>query len=62
MLVSSKEANIQQGKISMESPMGQALFNREAGDRLDVAVSIGSTDLQNHRDIEEVIVPAGMCN
>ena len=41
MLVSSKEANIQQGKISMESPMGQALFNREAGDRLDVAAPSG---------------------
>jgi transcription elongation factor GreA len=41
MLVSSKEANIQLGKISMESPLGQALFNREAGDMLDVAAPSG---------------------
>jgi transcription elongation factor GreA len=41
MLVSSKEANIQQGKISLESPMGQALFNKEAGDRLDVTAPSG---------------------
>jgi transcription elongation factor GreA len=41
MLVSSKEANIQQGKISLESPMGQALFNKEAGDRLEVAAPSG---------------------
>jgi len=40
-LVSSKEANIQQGKISLESPMGQALFNKEAGDMLKVAAPSG---------------------
>jgi len=41
MLVSSKEANIQLGKISLESPMGQALFNKEAGATLDVAAPSG---------------------
>jgi len=41
MLVSSKEANIQQGKISLVSPMGQALFNKEAGDMLEVAAPSG---------------------
>lgn len=41
MLVSSKEANIQQGKISLVSPMGQALFNKEAGDTLEVAAPSG---------------------
>ena len=40
-LVSSKEANIQQGKISLVSPMGQALFNKEAGDTLKVAAPSG---------------------
>ena len=40
-LVSSKEANIQQRKISLVSPMGQALFNREAGDTLEVVAPSG---------------------
>jgi len=40
-LVSSKEANIQQGKISLVSPMGQALFNKEAGDTLKVTAPSG---------------------
>jgi len=40
-LVSSQEANIQQGKVSLISPMGQALFNREAGDTLQVAAPSG---------------------
>ncbi|MBN1689438.1 MAG: transcription elongation factor GreA [Dehalococcoidia bacterium] len=40
-LVSSKEANIQQGKISLSSPMGQALFNKEAGETLEVTAPSG---------------------
>jgi len=40
-LVSSKEANIQQGKISIVSPMGQALFNKEVGDTLEVSAPSG---------------------
>jgi transcription elongation factor GreA len=40
-LVSSKEANIQQGKISLNSPLGQALFNKEAGETLEVAAPSG---------------------
>ena len=40
-LVSSKEANIQQRKISLVSPMGQALFNKEAGDTLEVVAPSG---------------------
>jgi len=40
-LVSSKEANIQQRKISLVSPMGQALFNKEAGDMLEVTAPSG---------------------
>jgi len=40
-LVSSKEANIQQGKISLNSPLGQALFNKEAGEMLEVTAPSG---------------------
>ncbi len=40
-LVSSQEANIQQGKISIVSPMGQALFNKEVGDTLEVSAPSG---------------------
>lgn len=41
MLVGSKEANIKQGKISIVSPMGQALFNKEIGDILEVNAPSG---------------------
>lgn len=40
-IVSSQEANIKQHKISLASPMGQALFNREAGDLLEVNAPSG---------------------
>ena len=40
-LVGSKEANIIQGKISIVSPMGQALFNKEIGDILEVNAPSG---------------------
>jgi transcription elongation factor GreA len=40
-LVSSSEANIKQGKISMASPMGQALFNKETGETLEVKAPSG---------------------
>jgi transcription elongation factor GreA len=40
-LVGSREANIKQGKISIESPMGQALFNKQIGDVLEVNAPSG---------------------
>lgn len=40
-LVSAKEASIGQGKISMASPMGQSLFNRETGDVFEVNAPSG---------------------
>ena len=40
-LVGSKEANIKQGKISIVSPMGQALFNKQIGDVLEVNAPSG---------------------
>jgi transcription elongation factor GreA len=40
-LVGSKEANIKQGRISIVSPMGQALFNKEVGEVLEVNAPSG---------------------
>jgi transcription elongation factor GreA len=40
-LVGSKEANIKQGRISIVSPMGQALFNKEVGAVLEVNAPSG---------------------
>lgn len=40
-LVGSKEANIKQGRISIVSPMGQALFNKEVGDIFEVNAPSG---------------------
>ncbi len=48
-LVSSKEANIQQGKISLNSPLGQALFNKEVGETLEVTAPSG---VQKYKVIE----------
>jgi transcription elongation factor GreA len=41
ILVGAKEANIKLGKISIVSPMGQALFNKEIGDVLKVSTPSG---------------------
>ena len=40
-IVSSQEANIKQHKISLASPMGQAMFNKGAGDRMQVNAPSG---------------------
>lgn len=40
-VVSSNEANIREGKISDESPVGSALIGKVAGDRFDVSVPSG---------------------
>ncbi len=40
-LVGSKEANIKNGRISIVSPMGQALFNKEVGDVFEVNAPSG---------------------
>jgi transcription elongation factor GreA len=40
-LVGSKEANIRVGKISMASPMGQPMFNKEVGDIFEVNAPSG---------------------
>lgn len=41
MLVGSKEANIRLGKISLASPMGQTMFNKEVGDVFEVSAPSG---------------------
>jgi transcription elongation factor GreA len=40
-LVGPKEANIKLGKISIVSPMGQSLFNKEVGDSFEVNAPSG---------------------
>ncbi|MCX6005228.1 MAG: transcription elongation factor GreA [Chloroflexi bacterium] len=40
-LVGSREANVKQGKISVISPMGQALFNKEIGESVNVNAPSG---------------------
>lgn len=50
MIVNPHEANIREGKISIKSPIGQALLNKGAGDEVDVRVPAG----QLHLRIEKV--------
>lgn len=45
-LVNSHEANLQEGKISIKSPIGQALLGKEAGDTVDVRVPAGLLKLR----------------
>lgn len=40
-LVSPHEANIHEGKISVKSPIGQALLNKTAGEEVEVRVPAG---------------------
>lgn len=40
-LVSPHEANLTEGKISIKSPIGQALMNRKVGDTVEVRVPAG---------------------
>jgi transcription elongation factor GreA len=45
-IVSPHEANMSEGKISIKSPIGQALLNRKAGDTVDVHVPAGILKLK----------------
>ena len=45
-LASPHEANIREGKISMKSPIGQALMNRHAGDIIEVRAPAGVVKLR----------------
>ena len=45
-LVSPHEANIREGKISVKSPIGQALLNKKVGDIVEVRVPAGILKLR----------------
>ena len=40
-IVSPHEANLREGKISIKSPIGQALLNKKVGDTAEVHVPAG---------------------
>ncbi len=44
-IVGTTEADIEQGRISNESPIGNALLGRKAGDKVKVQVPIGITSI-----------------
>ena len=45
-LVSPHEANLREGKISIKSPIGQALLNKSVGDVVEVQVPVGVQKLR----------------
>ena len=45
-IVSPHEANMSEGKISIKSPIGQALLNRKQGDTVEVRVPAGTLKLK----------------
>ena len=45
-IVSPHEANMSEGKISIKSPIGQALLNRKEGDMVEVHVPAGTLKLK----------------
>ena len=45
-IVSPHEANLQEGKISVKSPIAQALLNHQAGDTVEVSVPAGKITLR----------------
>lgn len=45
-LVSKDEANFKEGKISVDSPIGQAILGTEVGDEISVDVPAGTLELE----------------
>ena len=45
-VVSPHEANLREGKISIKSPIAQALLNKKAGDEVEVRVPAGTLKLR----------------
>ncbi len=45
-IVSPHEANLREGKISVKSPIAQALLNKKVGDVVDVSVPAGMVKLR----------------
>ena len=48
-IVSPHEANLREGKISVKSPIAQALLNKVVGDTVDVQVPVGTVTLRIER-------------
>ena len=46
-IVNSHEANLREGKISIKSPIGQALLNKKAGDVVEVRVPAGKLRIED---------------
>ena len=46
VIVSPHEANLREGKISIKSPIGQALLNKKTGDTVAVQVPAGVMHLR----------------
>jgi transcription elongation factor GreA len=46
IIASPHEANLREGKISIKSPIGQALLNRKVGDVIEVKVPAGQLRLR----------------
>ena len=45
-IVSANEANLRQGKITIETPIAQALLNHKVGDEVEVKVPNGTLHLK----------------
>ncbi len=59
-IASPHEANIREGKISIKSPIGQALLNKKVGDEVSVRVPAGLMKLRiEHISIEGDADPGG---
>jgi transcription elongation factor GreA len=54
-IASPHEANLREGKISIKSPIAQALLNKKVGDVVEVRVPAGLIELR----IENIIGPSG---
>ena len=54
-IASPHEANLREGKISIKSPIAQALLNKKVGDVVEVKVPAGVVQLR----IDNIIGPSG---
>ena len=52
-IASPHEANLREGKISIKSPIAQALVNKKVGDTVDVQVPAGLMKLRIERIINQ---------
>jgi transcription elongation factor GreA len=45
-LVSEKEANLKEGKISVNSPIGKGLLGKKVGEKAEITVPAGNLEFQ----------------